>query len=64
MGPITLKRGVAEAPYADVAAVKSAFTRHLSPHASARLMDPNFGYPSGVGEMPPAIGLAAQYSAG
>ena len=57
MGPIARKRGVAEAPYADVAAVKSAVTRHLSPHASAMLMDPNFGYPGCAGEMSPAIGL-------
>ncbi|MEO6407405.1 MAG: tagatose 1,6-diphosphate aldolase [Burkholderiaceae bacterium] len=57
MGPIAKKRDAAEAPYADLAAVKSAVTRHLSPHASAMLMDPNFAYPRCAGEMSPAIGL-------
>jgi tagatose 1,6-diphosphate aldolase len=57
MQPIAQKRGTAEAAYDDVAAVKVAVTRHLSPHASAMLLDPNFGYPRCAGEMPARTGL-------
>ena len=57
MQPIAQKRGTTEASYDDVAAVKSAVTRHLSPHASAMLLDPNFAYPGCAGEMPPSAGL-------
>ena len=49
MLPIAQKRGTAEAAYEDIAAVKTAVTRHLSPHASAMLVDPNFGYPRCAG---------------
>lgn len=57
MQPIAQKRGLAEAPYEDIAAVKVAITRALSPHSSAMLMDPNYAYPRCAGEMPAAKGL-------
>ena len=57
MQPIAQKRGTKGAPYKDLAAVKAAVTRHLSPHASAMLLDPNFGYPRCAGEMSPTAGL-------
>lgn len=57
MVPIAQKRGVAEAAYEDIAAVKVAITRRLSPSATAMLMDPNFGYPRCAGEMPTTTGL-------
>lgn len=57
MQPIAQKRGTKEASYDDLAAIKAAVTRHLSPHASAMLLDPNFGYPRCAGEMSPTAGL-------
>lgn len=57
MQPIAQKRGLAEAPYEDIAAVKVAITRTLSPHSSAMLMDPNYAYPRCAGEMPASKGL-------
>jgi len=57
MQPIADKRGTPEAAYDDVAAVKVAVTRALSPLATAMLLDPNFAYPRCVGEMPPSTGL-------
>ena len=57
MAPIAQKRGTAEASYEDLAAVKLAVTRHLAPHATAMLMDPNFAYPRCAGAMPATVGL-------
>ncbi len=57
MQPIARIRGAPEAPYDDLAAVKAAITRRLSPLATAMLMDPNFAYPRCAGEMSPATGL-------
>jgi tagatose 1,6-diphosphate aldolase len=57
MQPIAQKRGTRDASYDDLAAVKAAVTRHLAPHASAMLIDPNYGYPRCAGEMSPAAGL-------
>ena len=57
MQPIAQKRGVAEAAYEDIAAVKAALARHLSPHATAMLMDPNYAYPRCAGEMSASTGL-------
>lgn len=57
MQPIAQKRGMPEAPYEDIVAVKAAVTRHLSPHATAMLFDPNYAYPRCAGEMSPATGL-------
>lgn len=57
MQPIARIRGTAEAPYEDLAAVKLAITRRLSPLATAMLLDPNFAYPSCAGAMSPRTGL-------
>ena len=57
MEPIAQKRGTTQASYDDIAAVKAAVTRHLSPHATAMLLDPNFAYPRCAGEMSPKVGL-------
>jgi tagatose 1,6-diphosphate aldolase len=57
MQPIAQKRGTPQAGYEDLAAVKVALTRQLSPHATAMLMDPNFAYPRCVGEQSAATGL-------
>lgn len=57
MQPIAELRGLPEAPYDDLARVKEAITRHLSPHASAVLLDPNYGYPSSIAAMPTQVGL-------
>lgn len=57
MQPIAEKRGLTQAPYEDLAAVKAAVTRHLSPHSSAMLLDPNFAFPRCIGEMPARVGL-------
>lgn len=57
MQPIARIRGTPEAPYEDLAAVKVAITRHLSPLATAMLLDPNFAYPRCAGEMSPRTGL-------
>jgi tagatose 1,6-diphosphate aldolase len=57
MQPIARQRGLAEAPYDDVAAVKRLLTQHLSPVASAMLLDPNYAYPQGVGVVSPRTGL-------
>ena len=57
MQPIAQKRGLKEAPYDDLANVKTAVTRHLSPHSSAMLLDPNYAYPGCVESMPPSVGL-------
>jgi tagatose 1,6-diphosphate aldolase len=57
MQPIARLRGAAEADYSDVAAVKAVVTRHLAPHASAMLLDPNYAYPRCIAEMPPQVGL-------
>ena len=57
MQPIAQRRGTNVAAYEDIAAVKTAITRHLSPHATAMLFDPNYAYPRCAGEMSPATGL-------
>jgi tagatose 1,6-diphosphate aldolase len=57
MIPIARIRGTPQASYDDVAAVKVAITRRLSPLATAMLLDPNFAYPRCVGAMPPTTGL-------
>lgn len=57
MQPIARIRGTAEAPYEDLAAVKLAITRRLSPLATAMLLDPNFAYPRCAGAMSPRTGL-------
>lgn len=57
MQPIATKRGLAAAPYEDLAAVKVAVTRHLAPHGSAMLLDPNYAYPRCIRETPAGTGL-------
>ncbi|MEI8400906.1 MAG: tagatose 1,6-diphosphate aldolase [Alcaligenaceae bacterium] len=57
MQPIAQKRGVEQAAWSDLALVKSSVTEHLSPHASAMLLDPDYAYFSSVGKMSPSIGL-------
>ena len=57
MAPIARLRGVAEASYDDVAAVKVAVTQQLSPLSTAMLLDPNWAYPRCAGVMSPRTGL-------
>jgi tagatose 1,6-diphosphate aldolase len=57
MGPIARARGLEQAPYEDMAAVKATITQQLAPLASAVLHDPNFGYPRSTGVMSPRTGL-------
>lgn len=57
MAPIARIRGVPEASYDDVATVKEAVTRQLSPLSSAMLLDPNWAYPRCAGAMSPRTGL-------
>lgn len=56
-GPIAKARGVAEAPYEDVARMKALLARHLAPKGSALLVDPNYGYSAAVPEIPARCGL-------
>jgi len=57
MDPIRKARGTDEAPYDDVAAVKSLLTRTLAPHASAMLLDPVWAYPEAWPDLRPDRGL-------
>ncbi len=56
-GLIAKARGLAEAPYEDIARVKAIFARHLAPAASAILIDPNYGYSAAMPHVPPECGL-------
>jgi tagatose 1,6-diphosphate aldolase len=60
-GPIAKARGTAEAPFADVARVKQLLARHLTPLASAVLLDPIYAYASAVPEIPARKGLMIAY---
>src|SRR5215210_6836301 len=53
--------GEAEPTREDVVAVKQLLARHLAPHSSAILMDPNWAYPLSIGEVPPRVGLILSY---
>lgn len=57
MIPVAAKRGLADAPYEDVAQVKQVITRALAPHASAMLLDPNYAYPRCIGHVPARVGV-------
>jgi tagatose 1,6-diphosphate aldolase len=57
LGPIAKARGLAEAPFDDVARVKAILAKHLAPLASALLVDPNWGYGATVPHLPPSRGL-------
>jgi len=54
---IKSRRGVDEAPYDDVAAVKAVLVRELAPYSSALLLDPHVAYPQAVQFVNPAQGL-------
>ncbi|MBI3944449.1 MAG: tagatose 1,6-diphosphate aldolase [Armatimonadetes bacterium] len=47
--------------YEEIARVKGAITRVLAPHATAVLMDPIFGYPESVHDVPRAVGVLLAY---
>ncbi|MGB8327330.1 MAG: tagatose 1,6-diphosphate aldolase [Steroidobacteraceae bacterium] len=55
--PIKAKRGVAEAPWEDVARFKELLIEELQGSCSAMLLDPHYAYPRGVTLLNPAIGL-------
>jgi tagatose 1,6-diphosphate aldolase len=57
IGPIAKKRGTETAAYDDIARVKEILARHLAPLASAILIDPLFGYPASIQNVPPTCGL-------
>lgn len=57
MSLIQEKRGVAEASYEDVAAVKETLTRTLAPESSAILMDPIWAYSRCIDHVRPSQGL-------
>ena len=56
---IAAKRGIdADAvTFADIVAVKRLLARALAPHASALLVDPNYGYPAAADWLLPSRGL-------
>lgn len=60
-GPIAAARGATEPAREDVVAVKQLLARHLAPHSSAILMDPNWAYPLSIGEVPPRVGVILSY---
>jgi tagatose 1,6-diphosphate aldolase len=60
-GPIAEKRGTSAPSREDVVAVKRLLARHLAPHSSAVLMDPNWAYPLSITEVPARIGLILSY---
>jgi len=60
-GPIAERRGVAEAPFEDVAKVKQLLARHLADQASALLIDPLYAYARAVPEIPAQKGLILSY---
>jgi tagatose 1,6-diphosphate aldolase len=55
--PIKEKRGLAEAPYEDVAGFKLMLVEELQNESSAVLLDPHFALPKGLRLMSPAKGL-------
>lgn len=55
--PIAEKRGLKEAPWADVAGFKELLIDTLQRESSAMLLDPHFAYPRGVMLLQPAKGL-------
>lgn len=54
---ICQKRGLAEAPFADVANVKLALARELGGAATAILLDPTYAYPAAIEHIDPHRGL-------
>lgn len=57
VNPIRQARGLDHAPFADVAAVKRMLATHLSPKASAVLIDPPLGYAPAIAGISPRKGL-------
>lgn len=55
--PIAEKRGLPEAPWADVAGFKAMLIEELQAESSALLLDPHFAYPAGIALLSPAKGL-------
>lgn len=55
--PIKAARGLAEAPYEDVAGFKLMLVRELQADASAMLLDPHFALPQGLSILSPAKGM-------
>ena len=51
------RRGVAMAPYDDVAAVKRLLVEELAPSSSALLLDPHYAYPAAIDAVSPSQGL-------
>lgn len=54
---IRQRRGLDEAPYDDVGAVKQGLVAELAPYASAVLLDPHVAYPQGIHLVSPAQGV-------
>ncbi len=59
--PIAKGRGLAEPPFDDIARVKQLLARHLSPIASAVLLDPIYAYGRAMPEIPAQKGLIISY---
>ncbi len=57
MDPIARIRGVAEAPYEDLAAIKEILAKHLAPPSSAMLLDPGYAYSGAIAHVPARRGL-------
>src|SRR5690242_18089905 len=55
--PIAEKRGLPEAPWADVAGFKTMLIEELQAHSTALLLDPHFAYPAGIHRLSPTKGL-------
>lgn len=55
--PIREKRGLAEAPWEDVARFKELLIEILQPQSSAMLLDPHYAFPRGVMKLSPTRGL-------
>lgn len=55
--PIREKRGLAQAPYEDVAGFKLMLVEELQAEASALLLDPHYALPRGLSLMAPTKGL-------
>lgn len=54
---VAQRRGLAEAPYDDVANVKRVLVKELAPASSAMLLDPHYAYPIAIDAVRPAQGL-------
>lgn len=55
--PIAKARGLAEAPWDDVAGFKALLVEELQSSSSAMLLDPHFAYPKAISLFDPAKGL-------